>query len=150
MQVIKSLVILVIGCVVITQCKNGNTPFQVSPSEAEQVLQLPPEKQIDAYLSRLRKTDPPNPFLAFVIAPNIDVRKHLQPRIVAEKDDRQARNSRVFPPAVWIGLRVYTALSAITIRRPARSVRHEVTSTWELSSAPLITSLIESSAQIRA
>lgn len=77
---------IVAACVLMTQC-SPHTPYAVTSSEAASVLQLSPEKQIDAYLERLKETMPPNPELAFIIAPNLDIQNHLEPRITAEKDD---------------------------------------------------------------
>lgn len=77
---------MVAACVLMAQCR-PHTPYEVNSSEAASVLQLSPEKQIDAYLERLTKTMPPNPELAFIVAPNLDIQNHLEPRITAEKDD---------------------------------------------------------------
>jgi len=75
----------ILACGLALQC-GPRTPYGVTQEEADQVLQLSPEKQIDAYLQRLLKTKPPNRELALIIAPNIDVHKHLEPRIASAKD----------------------------------------------------------------
>jgi hypothetical protein len=78
--------ITVLAYLTLSQCQRY-TPYEVTSSEAAEVLQLAVDQQIDAYLVRTHKSKPPNPILAFVIAPNIDIKMHLIPRIVTEKED---------------------------------------------------------------
>src|SRR5262245_19792839 len=83
------VVTIALICATTTCCQPDKpyyVPYKVTDEEMKQVLQLPQDKQIDAYLERL-KSIPSNPILAFAIAPNIDLRAYLKARIVEESND---------------------------------------------------------------
>ena len=86
MKIVYALTLVTLS-ILITQC-GQRVPHNVSQEEGARVLKLPPEKQVDAYLARIHQTKPPNYALAFLIAPNVDVRGSLAARIAGEQDDQ--------------------------------------------------------------